>query len=206
MNLILFLDALALFALGLSGGGLAVRKGMDFYGAMVLAIVTGLGGGMIADLLVDRVPRALQVPWMLPLAALAGLVAYFMGDRVSRWSKVILYLDAVGLGLYAIAGAQRGINAGVSLSGVVLLGVVTGSGGGMLRDLLSGEIPVVLRKEIYALAAALGALAYGLSVPYFGAEPTVGLLIAGGVTAVRVLAVRLQLNADPPRRQPPARV
>jgi uncharacterized membrane protein YeiH len=207
MSLVSLLDTLALVALGLSGGGLAAKKGMDFYGAMVLAIVTGLGGGMLADVLVDRPPRALYEAWMLPLAAGAGLIAFLLGERLTRFSKVILYLDAVGLGLYAIAGAQRGINAEVSLSGVVLLGVVTGSGGGMLRDVLSGEIPVVLRKEIYALAAGLGALAYGLAAREWGTGPAVGLSAAACVAVVRILAIRLQLNTTlSTRREPPAAV
>lgn len=194
MSFLDWLDALALVPLGVTGGGLALRKGMDFYGAMVLAIVTAIGGGVVADLLVDRTPRALAEGWILPLAAASGLVAYFLGARLQRWTRFVPYLDAVGLGLYTVAGAQRGVAAGVSLAGVVLLGVVTGSGGGMLRDVLAGEIPYVLRREIYALAAALGALAYALAVRAWGPVETVGYAVAGLVVLVRVAAIRFGWN------------
>jgi uncharacterized membrane protein YeiH len=194
MTLIDWLDALAIVALGLSGGALALRKGMDFYGAMVLAVVTAIGGGVISDVLIGEVPRALRVEWIPVLAALSGLVAYFVGERLKGWVKMIAYLDAVGLGLYAIAGAQRGLKAELGLVAIVLLGVLTGSGGGMMRDVLAGEIPYVLRREIYALAAAAGALAFGLAVRYYGAEPWVGFACAALVTAIRIGAVRLGID------------
>lgn len=194
MTLLDWLDALAIVSLGLSGGALALRKGMDFYGAMVLAVVTAIGGGVIADLLVGAVPRALRVDWIPLLAAGAGLVAYFVGDRLRGWVKLIAYLDAIGLGLYAIAGAQRGLKADMGLVAIVLLGVLTGSGGGMMRDVLAGEIPYVLRREIYALAAAAGALVFGLAVRHYGAEPWIGFAAAGLVTAIRITAVRLGID------------
>ena len=203
VTLLNILDISALIPLGLSGGGLAVRKGMDFYGAMVLAVVTALGGGIAADLMLGRVPRVILEDWLLLLAAGSGLAAFLLGERLLRWHKIIAVLDALGLGLYAIAGAQRGISAGASLTGIVFLGVLTGSGGGMLRDVLAGEIPFVLRKEIYALAAAGGALTYGLLVPRLGATPALGLAIAACVTVVRLLAIYFGLNTASARRDPP---
>lgn len=191
-----WLDLAALVPLGLSGGSAAVRKGMDMYGAMVLAVVTGLGGGLAADLLVGLTPRVFQDDRLLLLSAGCGIVAFMAGlPMLTRWHRTIHYLDAFGLGLYAVAGAQRGINAGVSLTGVVFLGVVAGSGGGMLRDVLAGEIPYVLRREIYALAAVGGALFYGLAVREWGEAAWLGLTAAGLVTTVRIVAIRLGLNA-----------
>ncbi len=203
MTYIQVLDLLALVALGLSGGSRAVAKGMDFYGAIVLAVVTSFGGGMTADLLVGRTPAVLRNEWVLLLAAGTGLAAFFAGERLQRWTKAIAYLDAVGLGLYAVAGAQRGILAQTSLTGVVFLGVVAGTGGGMIRDVLSGEIPYVLRKEIYALAAAAGALAYGVLAqwrPEF--QAVFGVVCAGAIMLVRMVSIYFNLSipaAPPPR-------
>ena len=203
MSLLYLLDILALIALGLSGGSLAARKGMDFFGAMFLAVATALGGGMLSDMLLGRTPEALREEWILPLAAATGLVAFFLGERLKGFTLLIAYLDAIGLGLYAVAGAQRGLTAGTSLAGIAFLGVLTGSGGGMLRDVLAGEIPFVLRRELYASVAAGGALVYGLMFPYFEGSRVLGFGVAAVVTVIRIFALRLGIHARP-NSTPPA--
>lgn len=201
MSLAQALDLTGTLVFALSGALLAVRKDFDVVGIAVLSISAGLGGGIVRDtLLGDTPPRALQDERYLIVALAAALLGYFFHGQIERLTASFRMLDAVGLGMFAVAGTTLALDAGLGIVPAALLGVVTGAGGGVLRDLLAGDTPLILRSDIYALAALAGALTY------IGAERLVaGATAAGlgvGVTfALRLLAIRLGWHAPRPRRR-----
>ena len=159
MTELLILNLIGTFVFGVSGGILAARKRMDLFGVLVLSIVAALGGGMMRDVLLGHTPPATLNDWRyIAVAASAGLLVFVDHGRVGRWQPLILTFDAAGLGLFTVTGAVAALDAGLSFVASALLGMLTGIGGGVLRDVLAGEVPFVLRKEIYALASLLGAL------------------------------------------------
>ncbi len=205
-------DLIGVAVFAVSGALAAGRKGLDLLGVIVLALVTATGGGTIRDLLLDRHPIFwLADPAYLTIITLSALstVAYVRWRPPPRGS--LLVADALGLGLFAVAGAQIAEQAGVPVLGGIVLGTITGSAGGAVRDVLSAEIPLVLRRgNLYASAAVAGTAVYFLlaaaGMPRTGATIT-GMLV---VVAVRFAAIwwRLQLPvfqmqddwAAPPRR------
>jgi uncharacterized membrane protein YeiH len=156
--LLLFLNLVGSFVFGLSGAMLAVRKQLDLFGVLVLAGATALGGGIARDLLLGSTPPTTLNDWRyLAAAAVAGLLVFVEYRRISRWTGLVQVFDGAGLGLFTVTGTSTALNAGLSMVPAALLGMLSGVGGGALRDILAGEVPLVLRGEIYALASLLGA-------------------------------------------------
>jgi uncharacterized membrane protein YeiH len=154
------LDLLGVFAFAITGGVLAVRRSLDLFGVLVLATITGLGGGMLRDVLIGAVPPAALQEWpYLLMPVLAGLVTFRFHLAVSRAERVVNVFDAAGLGLFCVTGALKALEFGVPGPAAALLGMVTGIGGGIIRDVLAGRVPVVLRSELYATPALVGACA-----------------------------------------------
>lgn len=153
------LAAVAVFAV--SGALAASRKAMDIFGYVVLGFVTGIGGGSIRDVVLGRTPLfwIVDMSYLL-VCTLAAAAVFFAHHRLASRQRTILWLDAIGLSMFCVTGAMIGMNAGVPPLGAVVLGVVTATFGGLLRDILAGEIPLILRKEIYVTAALLGAGLY----------------------------------------------
>lgn len=159
------LNILGTFVFGLSGAMLAIRQKFDIFGILVLAVATGVAGGIIRDVLLGATPpEALQTFWPMGIASLAGLCAFFFTTQIERLNRPVLLLDAIGLGVFAVAGCQKAISYGLEPAGAVLLGVMTAIGGGVLRDIMAAEVPRVLREDIYALAAFAGATAYAMGL------------------------------------------
>jgi uncharacterized membrane protein YeiH len=157
-TLILVLDLAGTFAFGLSGGLAAVRARLDLYGVIVLAGVVGLVGGIVRDVLLGALPPATFSDWRyLATVAASGLVAFFAGPTLERLYGRLNVFDAAGLSLFCVTGATKGLAFGVGPVQAVLLGVITATGGGMLRDVLVREVPTVLRRELYAVPALIGA-------------------------------------------------
>lgn len=157
--LVVGLDLAGVFVFGLSGGALAVRHRLDVFGVLVLALAASLAGGMIRDVLLGATPPAALRDGRYLLAALAAGAVVFVGHRLlDRLGKPVMVLDALGLGLFAVTGCEKALAFGLEPVAAILLGVLTAIGGGALRDLLVAEIPRVLREEIYAVAALLGAV------------------------------------------------
>lgn len=184
------LDLAGTFVFALSGATLAVRKQLDLFGILVLAIMVGVAGGVLRDVLLGDVPpAALKDTGFLLAAMAAGVGAFFFGPLILRLNRPVMLLDALGLGLFAVAGCQKALAFGLSPFAAVLLGVLTAVGGGMVRDVLVAEIPRVLREDIYAVAALLGAGAFVLGLELQLPEPaTAGFAIAL-TFLVRVLSV-----------------
>lgn len=156
--LLVTLDMVGIFVFAISGGLVAVRKGLDIFGVLVLAWTTGLGGGFLRDVLIGAVPPAALVDWrylMVPVAA--GLVTFYFHPALGRMERLVNVFDAAGLGLFCVTGALKALDFGLGPVPAALMGMLTGIGGGVARDLLAGRVPVVLRSEIYATPALVGA-------------------------------------------------
>ena len=148
------LDVGGTFVFAISGAAVAVRRRMDIFGVMVLAFAAGNAGGITRDLLIGAVPpAALSNCVYLGVSVLAGLIVFFRYPLVAKLNHPVLWFDAVGLASFAVAGTQKALQYGLNPVMAALLGMVTGIGGGMLRDVLANEIPAVLRSDLYALAA-----------------------------------------------------
>lgn len=159
LPLALWLDLLGTFVFGLSGAMLAVRRGLDIFGIAVLAGSAALFGGALRDVMLGATPPAALMDPRYPMAALAAAICVFFGHGlIDRLNKPVMLLDAVGLGLFAVTGCSKALQFGLGAGAAVLLGILTAVGGGVIRDLLVAEVPRVLREEIYAFAAMLGAL------------------------------------------------
>jgi uncharacterized membrane protein YeiH len=155
------LDWLGIAAFAMSGALVASRKQMDAVGFMLIACVTGFGGGTMRDLLLGRTPIFwLERPELLAIAAVAALVVFFTAHLVESRFRALLWVDAIGMALYAVVGAEIALIAGADPWAAVLLGVVTATAGGILRDVICDELPLILRREIYITAAAAAALTY----------------------------------------------
>lgn len=185
------LDVLGTFAFGLSGAMVAIRRQLDLFGVLVLAAATGTAGGITRDVLLgDLPPEALRTIWPLGVACAAGICGFFLAPMLDRINRPVMVLDAIGLGVFAVAGCQKALALGLAVPGAVLLGVMTAVGGGILRDMMAAEVPRVLREDIYALAAMVGALVYvgGLWLEVGpSAAATVAVL---GAVALRIMSVR----------------
>jgi uncharacterized membrane protein YeiH len=198
-TLLLVLDLGGIFVFAISGGLVAVRKRLDIFGVLVLAGTTGLGGGFLRDVLIDATPPAALADWRyLIVPVVAGLVTFVFHPAVGRLERAINVLDAAGLGLFCVTGALKALDYGLGPVPAALMGMVTGIGGGMARDLLAGRVPVVFSSELYATPALLGATwavlgdHWGLPVT-FVAIP--GVVICFGL---RVLALRRNWHAPLP--------
>ena len=157
-TLVLALDLFGTFVFALSGAMVGVRHRLDLFGVLVLSFAAATAGGITRDLLIGAVPPASIADWryiVVPL--LAGLATFWWHPMVWRLQSPVLVFDAAGLALFAVSGALKASAFGLNPLAAVLLGVLTGIGGGMLRDVLVTEVPTVLHAELYAVAALAGA-------------------------------------------------
>lgn len=195
------LDLVGTFVFALSGALTAVRARLDLFGVVVLGTVTAIGGGIVRDTLLGRTPpNALRHWYYLAVPLAAALVVFWWHPAVARLRRTSIVFDAAGLGLFTVTGTRLALNAGIAIAGACALGLLTGIGGGLLRDVLVREIPIVLvRGELYAVASLAGAVAVciGKEVDLLGAPWSVGCALL--VFAVRVLAVRRHWRVPEPR-------
>ena len=200
---ILVLDLLGTAIFSLTGAVAGVRRKFDIFGVTVLGCCVGVGGGMIRDCIIGATPvAALRNEWYLIICVAVSLATYATAKSWLHWRGIIQNADAVGLGVFTAIGAIKGDAFGLGLVGIMLCGVLTAIGGGMIRDVLSGTVPAVLRSDFYATASLLGGGLYCLLAHGLGRyKPPVFLLfivVAVFVTGLRLLAIRwhLQLPAS----------
>nr|WP_227463555.1 trimeric intracellular cation channel family protein [Nocardioides lijunqiniae] len=179
-----------IFVFAMSGALVGVRKEVDVFGVLVLAGTTGLGGGFLRDVLIDATPPAALADWRyLLVPAAGGLVTFAFHPVIGRLERSINVLDAFGLSLFCVTGATKALEYGLGPVPAALMGMVTGIGGGMVRDLLAGRVPVIFRGELYATPALAGA-----AIAVVGTRndlPVLAVALAGaGVCLVwRLLAI-----------------
>lgn len=205
-TLLLALDLTGTFAFGLNGALTALKAAqLDIVGVVALGMITALGGGIIRDVLLDSLPPATFRDWVyLAVAAGGGLVAFALGQRLDRLSRPITVLDAAGLSLFAVTGASKALDFHLGIGQAIILGAITGVGGGTVRDVLVGKVPSVLRSGLYAIPALVGAaLTVGaIKLGIYGIPAA--LVAAGTCFAIRMLGLRYRINAPgPPRRARP---
>jgi len=158
-RVLLVIDLIGVFVFGLAGATAAVRQRLDLFGVLVLSFATASAGGVLRDLLIGAVPPAAFRDWRYFAAAmLAGLTTFIWYDAIERLRNPVRVFDALGLGLFAVAGTQKALHFGLHPVMAALLGMLTGIGVGVTRDLLLSRVPVVFQSDIYALAALAGAL------------------------------------------------
>ncbi len=158
MTTLLILDLVGTFVFALAGATAGVRRRLDIFGVLVLSLVTASAGGIARDLLIGAVPPAALADWRYFAAAmLAGVITFLWYPTIERLRTPVRMFDAAGLALFAVAGAEKSLDFGLHPLMAALLGMLTGIGGGMLRDILLAEVPAVLRSDLYAVAALAGA-------------------------------------------------
>ena len=158
----LFLTALEFigtFVFGLSGAVAAARRGLDVFGVLVMSIVAATTGGIIRDVLIGAIPPVALLDWRyLAISLAAGLLTFYRLAVIERLKSPVQLFDAAGLAIFAVSGAQKALAEGLDAPMAALLGMLTGIGGGMARDIMLTQIPTVLRAELYAVAALAGAV------------------------------------------------
>lgn len=160
IDLLLILDLIGVSVFAASGALLAMQRGFDLVGLVALGSVTALGGGVLRDLIINQgLPDAFNSPVPIITAMTASLVTVALRTTLQRWRRTFLVFDAAGLGLFSVTGALIAVDAGLSTIPAALLGVLTATGGGVIRDVLGGEPPQIFRPDsrLYAIPAAIGA-------------------------------------------------
>ncbi len=193
-------------AFAITGVITAIEKKLDVFGAVVLGMVTAVGGGIVRDMILGYLPpSAFRYPVYAVTAIITSLVvfviAYFFGKRIKLhfdvYSQVINVFDSIGLAVFTVAGVNTAIACGFGENSFlsIFVGMLTGVGGGVMRDIMAGRVPKILRKRVYALAAAIGALLYQVLIEQELCPQYVALLIGtGSIIAIRLSATVFHWN------------
>ena len=188
---LLILDLLGTFVFALSGAMTGVQKRLDLFGVLVLSFAAGNAGGITRDVLIGTVPPAAINDWKyVTVSLLAGIVVFFWYPIIDKLRSPVLIFDGAGLALFAVNGTQKALNHGLNPLAAALLGMLTGIGGGMLRDLLTTETPTVLRADLYAVAALAGAVVVVVGRWFDFPQAAVALAGAGSCFGIRIAALR----------------
>lgn len=188
-----FLDFIGTFAFAISGIRLASAKRFDWFGAYVVGLATAIGGGTIRDLLLDVTPGWMTNPVYLICTAMALLWVIFFGKHLIHLHNTFFIFDSVGLALFTVVGVGKSIALGYPFWVAIMMGSITGAAGGVIRDVFINEIPLIFRKEIYAMACVVGGIVYW-GCHLIGIDTTITQIISGGsVFITRILAVKYQI-------------
>ncbi len=199
-NLVYALDILGVAVFAASGALVASRKQMDLIGFGLLASITGIGGGTLRDVMLDRPVFWIQDQTFLAICLAVAGVTFFAAHLIQRRYPVLLWLDAMGLAAYGVLGAHVAVQSGAGVVTAAVLGVTTATFGGMMRDVVSQETPLILQKQLYATAALCSAVAY-LVLTAAGLSAVGAAVVATlGGFALRGGAIRFDLTL--PRYKP----
>jgi uncharacterized membrane protein YeiH len=194
-NLIYGFDLFGTIVFAFTGGLKGVQLKFDFLGVIVFSVIVGCGGGMIRDSLIGATPAAALTDWVyLVLCIVVGIIVFFIGPYIESERKVIKYSDAIGLGVFTAIGTAKAGLYGCSPVGSVLCGAITATGGGIIRDLMSKNIPNILKSDIYATASVLGGLLYLLLID-FNVSSTISFFTCSFfVFILRTIVIRKNLQ------------
>lgn len=194
MNFITICDILGTFAFAISGIRLAAAKKFDWFGAYVIGIVTAVGGGTIRDILLNVTPFWMLRPSYLIVSGIAFLFVVILKKYLVHLKNTFFIFDAIGLGVFSIVGLVKTLDFGFPMWVAIIMGTITGSFGGMIRDILINEEPLIFRKDIYATASVLGGIAYWIFLQFnlpFPLSQTIAILV---VFFTRILAVKYHIS------------
>ena len=193
-TLILSLNLAATFVFGLSGGLAGVRARLDLFGVLVLAAVVSLAGGITRDVLIGVRPETFRDWRYLAAAGAAGVVCFVASSALERLRRAVLVFDAVGLALFCVTGASKALRFDLGPVQAIVLGAVTGIGGGILRDVLLRQVPTVLRSELYAIPAVAGASV--VAIAHSAGSDNGMYAVAGAILclALRLIGLRYRVS------------
>lgn len=194
IDFITIIDYIGTFAFAISGIRLASAKQFDWFGAYVVGLATAIGGGTIRDILLGVTPFWMTQPAYLIVTGLAlGFVILF-GKYVIRLNNTFFIFDAIGLGLFAVVGIEKSLGCGFDFWVAIIMGTMTGAAGGVIRDVFINEVPLIFRKEIYALACVWGGFVFYVCM-LLGFPPALTQMTAAiGVILARILAVKYHIS------------
>jgi uncharacterized membrane protein YeiH len=197
MEFITVMEFIGTVAFAISGAMVAIEKELDYYGICFLAIITSIGGGIIRDTLINTdLPASLANPIYAIVSIISALFVILFYKHFKKYSHFVAVADGIGLAAFTAIGSQVAAASGYdSIYVIITLAVLTGTFGGVLRDVFVKEIPVVFQKEVYAMASIVGAISYGVSLCYFNVGYILAMYICFGVTvAIRLVAIFKKLN------------
>lgn len=194
IDFITFCDYTGTFAFAISGIRLASAKQFDWFGAYVIGLVTAVGGGTIRDILLNSTPFWMEHISYLVISGLALLFVIAFRKYVIRITNTVFIFDAIGLGLFVVVGIAKTLDFGFPMWVAIVMGTITGSFGGMIRDILINEIPLVFRKDIYALACVLGGVVYFICLQFSVSLSVTQFVSALSVFLARLLAVHYHIS------------
>ncbi|MCX8029264.1 MAG: TRIC cation channel family protein [Brevinematales bacterium] len=195
MNTLYFFDLFGTFVFSATGAIRGIEKKLDLFGIFVVSFLTAVGGGTIRDIIINKIPFYFY-DLNYTVFILLGMVSVIVfRNVVERYRSILVYLDAIGLGVFSVIGAEKGMTSNLPEVGVIIVGLITGIGGGILRDVLVKEIPFVLEKEIYATASILGLVLFVLLVK-FSTIPFIFIvwISIGVIVGVRIMSYLLNIN------------
>ena len=192
-SLINIIDIAGTFVFAVSGVMVGIKKEFDFFGVIILAFVTAIGGGTLRDLLIGSTPVGWMQSEVYGLVILSAVpICFFFSAQLRKVRRTFFLFDTVGIGLFTVLGVEKSLDFGLSPMIAIMMGVVSAVFGGVLRDVLSNEVPLVFRKEVYAFACFAGALSY-LGMSYLGLSKELNEIIAISVViTIRILSIRFK--------------
>ena len=194
MTLFTFIEILGTLAFAISGIRLASAKRFDWFGAYVVGFTTAIGGGTLRDLMLSLTPFWMLDPTYLVVTAVALGIVIVLGGYLIKLNNTFFIFDAIGLGLFTVVGIEKTLDAGFPLWVGIIMGSITGAAGGVLRDILINEEPLIFRKEIYALACVFGGVVFGICQTLQLGAGVTEVATALSVIVVRVIAVHYGLK------------
>jgi uncharacterized membrane protein YeiH len=190
MNFTTLIDYIGTFAFAISGIRMAAAKKFDWFGAYVVGLVTAVGGGTLRDLLLGVTPFWMLQPSYLIVTGFALLVVIVFGKQLIKMNTTMFLFDAIGLGLFTVVGYEKSLAAGFPIWVNIIMGTLTGAAGGILRDTLINEVPLIFRKDVYATACILGGFIFFICQQTGMGNAMCEILSASSVILIRIWAVR----------------
>lgn len=193
-NFTAILDHIGTFAFAVSGIRLASAKKFDLFGAFVVGFVTAIGGGTTRDLFLHKSPFWMEQPSYLIVTGIALIAVIFGSKKLVRLKNTLFLFDAIGLGLFVVVGIDKAVDAGYAWWVAIIMGTITGSIGGVIRDVFINEMPLIFRGDIYAMACVLGGVIFFVCQYYGLSNVLTNTIAAISVIVIRVLAVKYHIQ------------
>ena len=194
MDFITIIDYIGTFAFAISGIRLAAAKTFDIFGAYVVGFVTAIGGGTLRDLFLGMTPFWMEQPSYVVITAVALVFVIVFRKQVVKLNNTFFIFDAIGIGLFTVVGVERSLEAGFPMWVNIIMGSITGAAGGMFRDIFINEVPLIFRKDIYAVACVLGGVTYYICLWLGCSHILTQIISAISVILIRILSVRFSIS------------